>query len=69
MENKKHRLQSNFEFIAETSLRVVRAFSYFFMVAIPLLNYKDLRFSIKTILICLSLVFISNRLLGKIRSK
>lgn len=69
MKNKNLQIQSNFEFIAETSLRVVRAFSYFFMVAIPLLNHNDIRLSIGTALLCLGLIGISNKLFGKIRSK
>lgn len=72
MENnntEKYYRQSNFSFISEVSLRVIRAFSYFFMVGTPLLNWGNFRTIIGTVLLCLGLVGISNWLLKKIRSQ
>jgi len=66
--NKEYRRQTNFEFILETVLRVIRAFSYFYMVATPILNWGNLRLVIGTVLLCVGLVGVSNWLLKKIRS-
>lgn len=66
--NKECHRQSNFEFISETSLRVIRAFAYFYMIGTPLLNWGNLRLIIGTVLLCVGLVGISNWLLKKIRS-
>lgn len=65
--NKEYRQQSNFEFISEISLRVIRAFAYFYMVATPILNWGDVRLIVGTVLLCMGLVGISNWLLKKIR--
>lgn len=72
MENnntEKYYRQSNFQFILETSLRVIRAFAYFFMIGTPFLSWGNFRLIIGTVLFCLGLVGISNWLLKKIRSK
>lgn len=60
--------QSTFLFISEVSLRVIRAFAYFYMIATPIFDFKNYRLIIGTALLCFGLVGISNWLLKKIRS-
>ena len=59
--------KTNFQFISETAFRVVRAFAVFYMVVTPLLEYKNTRLVIGTVLLCLGIIGTSNLLLGKIR--
>jgi len=59
--------KTNFQFISETVLRVVRAFAVFYMIVTPLLEYKNVRLAVGTVLLCLGIIGASNLLLGKIR--